>query len=190
MMSQNNPWGGSDELAHFNEVNDVPTGSLIDLSPDDSEMYSMKVTRSDDVPNDQKTKSFIKAVTCDVDTAQLLAEVRRLRTKNSQNEKMIEDLKCQLDDSKAHRKEITKLLTNELKLKDVHIQKLNDMLTKNTEEFISQLAKSREIYDEQIKYIAVTMARTNEENRLGIDEAIEMLSGQMAEVVHLLENKQ
>ena len=53
---------------------------------------------------------------------------------------MIEDLKHQLEDSKAHRKEITKLLTNELKLKDVHIQKLNNMLTKNTEEFISHLA--------------------------------------------------
>ena len=103
---------------------------------------------------------------------------------------MIEDLKHQLDESKAHRKEVTKLLTDELKVKDGHIQKLHDVNWKNTQEFINQLAKSREMYDEQIKYLAVTMARITQENRCESEGAIEMLSRQMSEVMHLLENKQ
>ncbi len=148
----------------------------------------MKYGSTEDVP--KRRESFIKAVTCDVDTGQLLAEVRELRAQNSRNEKMIEDLKRQLNGSKAHRKEITKLLTDELKVKDGHIQKLHDVNWKNTQEFINQLAKSREIYDEKIKYVAVTMASINEENRHENEEAIEMLSSQMAEVLHLLENKQ
>ena len=116
--------------------------------------------------------------------------IEQMNDKRKQNEKMIEDLKHQLDDSKAHRKEIIKLLTGELRLKDVNIQKLNDVHTKNTEEFINQLAKSREAYDKQIKNLAVMMASITEENRRENEEAIEMLSNQMAEVMHLLEDKQ
>ena len=163
---------------------DDGTGQVSSLNP-------MKYGPNEDV---RKRKSFIKTVTCDVDTEQLLAEVRELRAKNCRNEKMIEDLKYQLDESKAHRKEITKLLTDELKVKDGHIQKLHDVNWKNTQEFINQLAKSREIYDEQIKnlapQVAVIMASIIEENRNENEEAIEMLSNQMAEVMHLLEDKQ
>ncbi len=163
---------------------DGGTGQATILNP-------MEYGPTEDVP--KRRESFIKAVTCDVDTGQLLAEVRELRARNSRNEKMIEDLKRQLDESKAFRKEITQLLTNELKVKDGHIQKLHDVNWKNIEEFTSQVARSREVYDEQIKnlapQVAVIMASFIEENRNENEQAIEMLSSQTAEVMHLLENK-
>ena len=100
------------------------------------------------------------------------AELQELRTKDAVNSKII------------------KLLTHELNVKDDQIQQLNDAHKKTIDGLTNQMAKSREIYDEQIKNLAVIMASITEENRNENEQAIEMLSNQMAEVMHLLENKQ
>ncbi len=77
-----------------------------------------------------------------------------------------------------------------MNIKDNQIQQLNDAQKKTIDELTNQMAKSREIYDEQIKNLAVIMASVTEENRNENEQTIEMLSSQMAEVMHLLENKQ
>ena len=100
------------------------------------------------------------------------AELQELRIKDAVNSKII------------------KLLPHELNVKDHQIQQLNEAQKKTIVELTNQMAKSREIYDEQIKNLAVIMASITKENRNENEQAIEMLSSQMAEVMHLLENKQ
>ena len=110
--------------------------------------------------------------------------------KNSESEKLLEDLKHQCENVRAHCTEMMKLLVGELKVKDDQIQQLNNMHKKTIEELTAEMTKAREAYGKQIKNLAVMMASITEENRRENEEAIEMLSNQMAEVMHLLENKQ